>query len=134
MNNQYLEEIKTKSVVYYENNYLAPEFSNHTSRESVIDYSGYFYAYAVKLIQNTFQKTRTEAEQSLFRLLSETEKSLTESVKMTAISNYNNLYMMLLDNFKNGIDYGEESMEGFKVMLDSSAKIISISIYWLENN
>jgi hypothetical protein len=53
---------------------------------------------------------------------------------MTAISNYNNLYMMLLDNFKNGIDYGEESMEGFKVMLDSSAKIISISIYWLENN
>ena len=84
--------------------------------------------------QNTFQKTRTEAEQSLFRLLSATEESLTESVKMTAISDYNNIYMTLLDNFKNGIEHGEESMEGFKVMLDSSAKIISISIYWLENN
>ena len=134
MKNEYFEEIVTKSVKYYENNYLSPQFTEQTSRESVIDYSAYFYAYAVKLIQNHFQKNRSEAEQSLSRLLNATEEALVEEVKMAAISDYNSVYTTLLDRFNRGINYGEESMDGFKIMLDSSAKIIAISMYWLENN
>jgi hypothetical protein len=53
---------------------------------------------------------------------------------MAAISDYNSVYTTLLDRFNRGINYGEESMDGFKIMLDSSAKIIAISMYWLENN
>ena len=134
MKNEYFEEIVTKSVKYYENNYLSPQFTEQTSRESVIDCSGYFYAYAVKLMQNFFKKSRDEAEQSISRLLTMTEESVTESVKMSIISDYNEVYGSLLEHFKTGIDYGEESMEGFKIMLDSCAKIITSSIYWLENN
>ena len=134
MKNEYFEEIVTKSVKYYENNYLSPQFTEQTSRESVIDCSGYFYAYAVKLMQNFFKKSRGEAEQSISRLLTMTEDSVTESVKMSIISDYNDVYMSLLDNFNRGINYGEESMDGFKIMLDSSAKIIAISMYWLKNN
>ena len=134
MRNEYFEEIVTNSVQYYENNYLSPEFTKQTSRESVIDYSAYFYAYAVKLIQNHFQKNRSEAEQSVSRLLNATEEALVEEVKKAAISDYNSVYTTLLDRFNRGINYGEESMDGFKIMLDSSAKIIAISMYWLENN
>jgi len=134
MKNEYLKEIAIKSVKYYENNWLSPQFTEHTTRESVIDCSGYFYAYALKLLQNFFKKTRDEAEQSISRLLSMTEESVPENVKMTIISNYNETYISLLDNFKKGIDYGEESKEGFKIMLDSCAKIITSSIYWLEND
>ena len=124
----------TKSVQYYESNHLFPQFTKQTSRESVIDYSAYFYAYAVKLIQNHFQKNRSEAEQTLSRLLNATEEALVEDVKMAAISDYNSVYMTLMDRFNRGIDHGEESMEGFKIMLDTCAKIIAISMYWLENN
>ena len=134
MKNENLEEIKIKSVQYYENNWMSPDFKMQTTRESVIDCSGYFYAYAVKLIQNNLYKTKYEAEQSFPDLLTQMEESLTESLKMSIISDYNNVYSMLLDNFKKGIDYGEESMEGFKIMLDASGKIITSSIYWLENN
>jgi hypothetical protein len=134
MKNEYYKKIVAKSIIYYENNYLPPQFMEHTTEESVIDCSGYFYAYAVKLIQNNFHKKRDVAEQSLLRLLNTTKESITMSVKSTIYSNYNELYFSLLDNFKNGLDYGEESMEGFKIMLDSSAKIIACSLYWLENN
>jgi hypothetical protein len=130
----YLKEIALKSVKYYENNWLSPEFTEHTTRESVIDCSGYFYAYALKLTQNFFQKTRDEAEQSIAHLLTMTDNSLTESVKMAMIDDYNSLYLYLLDKFKIGLDQGEESMEGFQIMLDSCAKIITSSMYWLENN
>ena len=134
MESLYLKEIALKSVKYYENNWLCPEFTVHTTKESVLDCSGYFYAYSLKLMQNFFKKTRDEAEQSISRLLTMTENSLTESVKMALIDDYNSLYLSLLDKFKIGLDYGEESMEGFKIMLDSCAKIIVSSTYWLENN
>ena len=134
MKNEYLKEIAIKSVKYYENNWLSPQFTEHTTRESVIDCSGYFYAYALKLLQNFFKKTRDEAEQSISRLLTMTEESVPENIKMSMISNYNEVYISLLDKFKRGLDYGEESESGFKIMLDTCAKIITSSIYWLEKN
>jgi hypothetical protein len=133
MNNDYFEQIATKSVIYYENNYMCPQFGKPPTKESVIDCSGYFYAYAMKLIQNNFKKKRDESGQSLSRLLTAIEESLTQSVKSEIISDYNKVFMSLLDRFKMGIDYGEDSMEGFKIMLDSSAKIITCSVYWLEH-
>ena len=133
MKNKHFEEIVTESVKYYENSFMSPEFTEQTTRASVIDCSGYFYAYGVKLMQNFFKKNRNEAEQSVSRLLTMTEESLTENLKMSIISDYNMVYMSLLDHFKTGLDHGEDSMEGFKIMLDSCAKIITCSIYWIEN-
>ena len=85
-------------------------------------------------MQNYFKKTKDEAEQSISRLIAMTEESLTIDVKREMIENYNSLYLSLIDKFKSGLDSGEESMEGFQIMLDSCAKIIISSIYWLENN
>ena len=133
MKNKYFEEIVTESVKYYENSFLSPEFTEQATRASVIDCSGYFYAYGVKLMQNFFKKNRNEAERSITRLLIMTKESLTENLRMSIISDYNMVYMSLIDNFKTGLDHGEDSMEGFKIMLDSCAKIITCSIYWLEN-
>ena len=134
MNSDYFDEIVNKSVTYYENNYLNPEVKTQATKECVLDYSAYFYAYSIKLIQNTFRKNREEAQQSFFRLLTATEESLPTSVKTTIKSDYNQFYFLLLEQFELGLDKGEDSMEGFKIMLDSSAKIIAASLYWIESN
>ena len=65
MESLYLKEIALKSVKYYENNWLSPESTEHTTRESVIDCSGYFYAYAVKLMQNLLKKTMQPVDYNL---------------------------------------------------------------------
>ena len=135
MESLYLKEIALKSVKYYENNWLSPESTEHTTRESVIDCSAYFYAYAVKILQNgAVKRTRDEAEQLIPSLLASVSKSLTEAIKMDLISNYNNNYLSFLDMFKEGLDYGENSKEGIVAILDASAKIIISSILWIENN
>jgi len=133
MQSKYYEEIVNKSVVYYENSYLYPQVEKQVTKESILDYSGYFYAYGIKLIQNFFKKKRDESQKSFLRLITETYGNLPQSVKSGIISDFNRVYGILLDQFKNGMDNGEESMEGFKIMLDSCAKIIASSLYWLEN-
>lgn len=134
MINQYINSIKNSSVKYYENNWLTPDFQEHITADSILDYCGYYYSFAVKLMQNNFYKTRDEAEQSIYRLLEMTENSLDGNVKQDTINNYNYVYSYLIERFKSGLDYGEDSPEGFKIMLDASAKIICSSVYWLENN
>jgi hypothetical protein len=37
MNNNFFEEIVNKSIIYYENNYLCPQFKKFTTKVSVID-------------------------------------------------------------------------------------------------
>ena len=133
MKNENLEEIKIKSVQYYENNWMSPDFKMQTTRESVIDCSAYFYAYIVKILQNgAVKRTRDEAEQLIPSLLASI--SITESMKMDVISDYNSHYLFFLDIFKEGLDHGEDSREGIVSILDASAKIIISSIIWLENN
>ena len=135
MENESLKEIAIKSVKYYENNWLSPEFTEHTRRESVVDCSAYFYAYAVKILQNgAVKRTRDEAEELIPSLLASVSKSLTEGMKMDVISSYNNHYLSFLDMFKEGLDYGENSKEGIVAILDASAKIIISAILWIENN
>lgn len=134
MNNDYFTEITAKSVMYYENNYLSPEFEEQATKDSVVDYAGYFYAYSLKLIQNFFRKRKDEANENLFQLINKQYDTFTVDLKTIILSDFNQFYLPLLDRFKNGIDHGEESLEGFQLMLDSSTKIIAISIYWLENS
>ena len=133
MESLYLKEIALKSVKYYENNWLSPEFTEHTTRESVIDCSAYFYAYIVKILQNgAVKRTRDEEEQLIPSLLASI--SITEDMKMDVISDYNNHYLQFLDFFKEGLDHGEESREGIPIILKASANIIVSSILWIENN
>jgi len=68
------------------------------------------------------------------QLVSKQKALLTSEIKSTISSIFSEFYLSLLNRFKEGLDYGEDSMEGFKLMLDSSTKIIAISICWLENN
>ena len=133
MNSLYLKEIALKSVKYYENNWLSPEYTEHTTRESVIDCSAYFYAYIVKILQNgAVKRTRDEAEQLIPSLLASI--SITEDMKMDVISDYDRHYLFFLDMFKKGLEHGEDSREGIVSILDASAKIINSSIIWIENN
>lgn len=134
MDMNYIDEIKAISALYYENNYLSPKFEEIATKDSVVDCAGYFYSYAQKLIQNFFRKTRDEAEGNIVQLVSKQKALLTSEIKSTISSIFSEFYLSLLNRFKEGLDYGEDSMEGFKLMLDSSTKIIAISICWLENN
>jgi len=133
MINDYYNEIVSKSVLYYENNFMSPEFQEQATINSVIDCSGYFYAYALKLIQNFFKKKKDEAGESILQLITKQKASLTVDLQTILLSDFNQIYLSLVDSFKNGLDLGEESLEGFKLMLDASTKIVAISIYWLEN-
>ena len=134
MINHYINSIKSSSVKYYENNWLAPDFHEYVTSDSILDYCGYYYSFAVKLMQNNFYKTRDEAEQSIFRLLEMTENSLDGSLKQAVLNDYNYLYSTLIERFKSGLDHGEDTPDGFKIMLYASAKIICSSVYLLENN
>jgi len=132
MHNDYFTEIKTKSVKYYENNYMSPEFKEQATNDSVIDYASYFYAYSLKLIQNFYRKRKDEASGDLYQLINKQDAAISVDLKTLVLSDFNQFYMLFLEKFKNGLDFGEESIEGFKLMLDASTKIVAMSIYWLE--
>tara|TARA_B100000945_G_C20416454_1_gene615418 strand:- start:1903 stop:2307 length:405 start_codon:yes stop_codon:yes gene_type:complete len=133
MGNKYLDEISFASVKYYENDWLSPDVPDGRDRETTIDCAGYFYAYIVRLMQLS-KKTRQEAEELANDLVNTLlNDSFNDGMKNDIIFNFNSVYLQLLDQFKEGIDQGEGTYEGFMSMLNSSSKIVASSIYWLEN-
>ena len=74
------------------------------------------------------------AEKSLNKMIALDKEDLPESLKMEIISNYHKFYLVILDVFNDGLELGKESLEGFKIMVDTSSQIVTGSICWLENN
>ena len=124
MENKYLEEIKIKSVQYYENDSLYPDLFNkknwqkheHTI-ESVIDNSAFFYASNVKLHQI---KNGDDYEDEITVLVSQAtlnvaieswSQDLTDDIKLEIIYDYNAYCLKCFKLFLSGLALGEEEGE-----------------------
>lgn len=122
MNKFDLEDIISRSVFYYENAFMYPETKKTQTRQSVIDYSGFFYAYAISILQSVERCSRKDAEIRINDLIGNVYNTLQISVRESILAEYTAVYLFCLQQFKDGTDRNEQiDFEGFMMVTDSNS-------------
>jgi hypothetical protein len=131
MNLQLLQKIRDNAVKYFINQNIYPAVFEKPTADSVIQYAAYTYVYAIRILQDFGGYSTATADEILTDMSEKAYNIL--GYKSDIVSNYNGLFLYCMKEIKKGTEIGDNTIEGSTIILDYNAKLLAISLAYLEH-